>query len=186
MVDTLSPALRARRTPFDPHMTPRDWPVSTIVLLSALSLDNRHACHTRDTGTLPSVFGVVVVLSSLCYVSPSTLDQTTRFVINSRSFPLSIKTIPASMSKDSRHDGRRRSAGQHRLGPRISQGGDGRDRSGSNSSGSSHGGGKSKNTPIVALKVSLIVSTHVCFEATHSIPNTMNEPSFQGNCVLPG
>ncbi|XP_030222678.1 S phase cyclin A-associated protein in the endoplasmic reticulum isoform X5 [Gadus morhua] len=58
------------------------------------------------------------------------------------------------MSKDSRHDGRRRSAGQHRLGPRISQGGDGRDRSGSNSSGSSHGGGKSKNTPIVALKAS--------------------------------
>ncbi|KAG7280040.1 hypothetical protein CRUP_030496 [Coryphaenoides rupestris] len=59
------------------------------------------------------------------------------------------------MSKDSRHDGRRRSAGQHRIGPRVSQGGgDGRDRSGSNSSGSSHGGGKSKNTPIIALKAS--------------------------------
>ncbi|XP_031420317.1 S phase cyclin A-associated protein in the endoplasmic reticulum isoform X2 [Clupea harengus] len=50
------------------------------------------------------------------------------------------------MSKDSRHDGRRRGAGQHRLGPRVGQGGDGRERSGSNSSGSSHGGGKSRNT----------------------------------------
>ncbi|KAM4573209.1 S phase cyclin A-associated protein in the endoplasmic reticulum isoform 3-T3 [Odontesthes bonariensis] len=49
------------------------------------------------------------------------------------------------MSKDNRHDGRRRGAGQHRLGPRISQGGDGRERSGSNSSGSSHGGGKGKS-----------------------------------------
>ncbi|XP_045544175.1 S phase cyclin A-associated protein in the endoplasmic reticulum isoform X4 [Salmo salar] len=61
------------------------------------------------------------------------------------------------MSKDSRHDGRRRGAGQHRLGPRIGQGqgGDGRERSGSNSSGSSHGGGKSRNTPItVASKAS--------------------------------
>ncbi|XP_062276868.1 S phase cyclin A-associated protein in the endoplasmic reticulum isoform X2 [Scomber scombrus] len=58
------------------------------------------------------------------------------------------------MSKDSRHDGRRRGAGQHRLGPRVSQGGDGRERSGSNSSGSSHGGGKSKNASITALKAS--------------------------------
>ncbi|XP_029909433.1 S phase cyclin A-associated protein in the endoplasmic reticulum isoform X3 [Myripristis murdjan] len=58
------------------------------------------------------------------------------------------------MSKDSRHDGRRRGAGQHRLCPRISQGGDGRERSGSNSSGSSHGGGKSRNTSITALKAS--------------------------------
>ncbi|KAL6106761.1 scaper [Pungitius sinensis] len=58
------------------------------------------------------------------------------------------------MSKDNRHDGRRRGAGQHRLGPRVSQGGDGRERSGSNSSGSSHGGGKSKNTSISALKAS--------------------------------
>ncbi|KAL3061548.1 hypothetical protein OYC64_009666 [Pagothenia borchgrevinki] len=58
------------------------------------------------------------------------------------------------MSKDNRHDGRRRGAGQHRLGPRNSQGGDGRERSGSNSSGSSHGGGKSKNTSISALKAS--------------------------------
>ncbi|XP_010770774.1 S phase cyclin A-associated protein in the endoplasmic reticulum isoform X4 [Notothenia coriiceps] len=58
------------------------------------------------------------------------------------------------MSKDNRHDGRRRGAGQHRLGPRNSQGGDGRERSGSNSSGSSHGGGKSKNTSITALKAS--------------------------------
>ncbi|XP_040894963.1 S phase cyclin A-associated protein in the endoplasmic reticulum isoform X3 [Toxotes jaculatrix] len=58
------------------------------------------------------------------------------------------------MSKDNRHDGRRRGAGQHRLGPRISQGGDGRERSGSNSSGSSHGGGKSKNASITALKAS--------------------------------
>ncbi|XP_036005688.1 S phase cyclin A-associated protein in the endoplasmic reticulum isoform X4 [Fundulus heteroclitus] len=49
------------------------------------------------------------------------------------------------MSKDNRHDGRRRGAGQHRLGPRVSQGVDGRERSGSNSSGSSHGGGKSKS-----------------------------------------
>ncbi|KAM9754107.1 S phase cyclin A-associated protein in the endoplasmic reticulum isoform 3-T3 [Menidia menidia] len=49
------------------------------------------------------------------------------------------------MSKDNRHDGRRRGTVQHRLGPRVSQGGDGRERSGSNSSGSSHGGGKSKN-----------------------------------------
>ncbi|KAK1887310.1 Pentafunctional AROM polypeptide [Dissostichus eleginoides] len=56
------------------------------------------------------------------------------------------------MSKDNRNDGRRRGAGQHRLGPRNSQGGDGRERSGSNSSGSSHGGGKSKNTSISALK----------------------------------
>ncbi|KAK2842269.1 hypothetical protein Q5P01_012469 [Channa striata] len=58
------------------------------------------------------------------------------------------------MSKDNRHDGRRRGAGQHRLGPRVSQGGDGRERSGSNSSGSSHGGGKSKNACITALKAS--------------------------------
>lgn len=57
------------------------------------------------------------------------------------------------MSKDNRHDGRRRGAGQHRLGPRASQGGDGRERSGSNSSGSSHGGGKSKNASLSALKV---------------------------------
>ncbi|XP_063759763.1 S phase cyclin A-associated protein in the endoplasmic reticulum isoform X3 [Eleginops maclovinus] len=58
------------------------------------------------------------------------------------------------MSKDNRHDGRRRGAGQHRLGPRNSQGGDGRERSGSNSSGSSHGGGKNKNASISALKAS--------------------------------
>uniref|UniRef100_A0A1A8RE65 S phase cyclin A-associated protein in the ER n=1 Tax=Nothobranchius rachovii TaxID=451742 RepID=A0A1A8RE65_9TELE len=58
------------------------------------------------------------------------------------------------MSKDNRHDGRRRGAGQHRLGPRVSQGGDGRDRSGSNSSGSSHGGGKSKNASSTPLKAS--------------------------------
>ncbi|CAB1313799.1 unnamed protein product, partial [Coregonus sp. 'balchen'] len=59
------------------------------------------------------------------------------------------------MSKDSRNDGRRRGGGQHRLGIRIGQGGDGRERSGSNSSGSSHGGGKSRNTTItVALKAS--------------------------------
>ncbi|XP_047452913.1 S phase cyclin A-associated protein in the endoplasmic reticulum isoform X3 [Mugil cephalus] len=58
------------------------------------------------------------------------------------------------MSKDNRHDGRRRGAGQHRLGPRVSQGGDGRERSGSNSSGSSHGGGKNKNASITALKAS--------------------------------
>ncbi|XP_077451667.1 S phase cyclin A-associated protein in the endoplasmic reticulum isoform X4 [Stigmatopora argus] len=60
----------------------------------------------------------------------------------------------ASMNKDSRHDGRRRGAGQHRLGPRVGHGGDGRERSGSNSSGSSHGGGKNKNTSINALKAS--------------------------------
>ncbi|XP_049330574.1 S phase cyclin A-associated protein in the endoplasmic reticulum isoform X4 [Astyanax mexicanus] len=60
------------------------------------------------------------------------------------------------MSKDSRHDGRRRGAGQqHRLGPRGGQGADGRERSGSNSSGSSHGGGKGRSTPInIALKAS--------------------------------
>ncbi|XP_028815069.1 S phase cyclin A-associated protein in the endoplasmic reticulum isoform X3 [Denticeps clupeoides] len=59
------------------------------------------------------------------------------------------------MSKDGRHDGRRRGAGQHRLGPRMGQSGDGRERSGSNSSGSSHGGGKGRSTPInMALKAS--------------------------------
>ncbi|KAJ8344045.1 hypothetical protein SKAU_G00313740 [Synaphobranchus kaupii] len=59
------------------------------------------------------------------------------------------------MSKDSRHDGRRRGVGQHRLGPRMGQGADGRERSGSNSSGSSHGGGKGRNTPInLTLKAS--------------------------------
>lgn len=59
------------------------------------------------------------------------------------------------MSKDGRHDGRRRGAAQqHRFGMRASQSGDGRDRSASNSSGSSHGGGKGRNTPInIALKV---------------------------------
>ncbi|KAL0154888.1 hypothetical protein M9458_049151, partial [Cirrhinus mrigala] len=58
----------------------------------------------------------------------------------SRSFDIGL------MSKDGRHDGRRRGAGQqHRLGLR--------DRSASNSSGSSHGGGKGRNTPIsIALK----------------------------------
>ncbi|XP_051740776.1 S phase cyclin A-associated protein in the endoplasmic reticulum isoform X3 [Ctenopharyngodon idella] len=60
------------------------------------------------------------------------------------------------MSKDGRHDGRRRGAGQqHRFGMRSGQSGDGRDRSASNSSGSSHGGGKGRNTPInIALKAS--------------------------------
>nr|XP_055047815.1 S phase cyclin A-associated protein in the endoplasmic reticulum isoform X2 [Misgurnus anguillicaudatus] len=60
------------------------------------------------------------------------------------------------MSKDARHDGRRRGAGQqHRLGLRSGPSVDGRDRSGSNSSGSSHGGGKGRNTPInIALKAS--------------------------------
>ncbi|XP_061826376.2 S phase cyclin A-associated protein in the endoplasmic reticulum isoform X3 [Nerophis lumbriciformis] len=58
------------------------------------------------------------------------------------------------MSKDGRYDGRRRGAGQHRLGARIGHGGDGRERSGSNSSGSSHGGGKGKNASINALKAS--------------------------------
>ncbi|XP_077423470.1 S phase cyclin A-associated protein in the endoplasmic reticulum isoform X4 [Vanacampus margaritifer] len=58
------------------------------------------------------------------------------------------------MNKDGRHDGRRRGAGQHRLGPRVGHGGDGRERSGSNSSGSSHGGGKNKNPSINALKAS--------------------------------
>ncbi|XP_051975861.1 S phase cyclin A-associated protein in the endoplasmic reticulum isoform X1 [Xyrauchen texanus] len=60
------------------------------------------------------------------------------------------------MSKDGRHDGRRRGAGQqHRFGQRSGQCGDGRDRSGSNSSGSSHGGGRGRNTPInIALKAS--------------------------------
>ncbi|XP_075998360.1 S phase cyclin A-associated protein in the endoplasmic reticulum isoform X3 [Genypterus blacodes] len=58
------------------------------------------------------------------------------------------------MSKDSRHDGRRRGAGQHRLGPRLSQGAGGRERSGSNSSGSSHGGGKNKNSSVTAMKAS--------------------------------
>ncbi|TRY97362.1 hypothetical protein DNTS_033005 [Danionella cerebrum] len=61
------------------------------------------------------------------------------------------------MSKDGRHDGRRRGAGhQHRLGLRSGgQVGDGRDRSASNSSGSSHGGGKGRNSTInLALKAS--------------------------------
>ncbi|XP_043083904.1 S phase cyclin A-associated protein in the endoplasmic reticulum isoform X3 [Puntigrus tetrazona] len=60
------------------------------------------------------------------------------------------------MSKDGRHDGRRRGgAQQHRLGLRPAQSGDARDRSASNSSGSSHGGGKGRNTPInIALKAS--------------------------------
>ena len=57
------------------------------------------------------------------------------------------------MSKDNRHDGRRRGTGQHRVGPRSNQGMDSRERSGSNSSGSSHGGGKNKNSPLAALKV---------------------------------
>ncbi|XP_062848050.1 S phase cyclin A-associated protein in the endoplasmic reticulum isoform X2 [Trichomycterus rosablanca] len=61
------------------------------------------------------------------------------------------------MSKESRYEGRRRSgAQQHRGGQRASQiGGDCRDRSGSNSSGSSHSGGKARNTSInAALKAS--------------------------------
>ncbi|XP_026095024.1 S phase cyclin A-associated protein in the endoplasmic reticulum-like isoform X4 [Carassius auratus] len=60
------------------------------------------------------------------------------------------------MSKDGRYEARRRGGGQqHRLGLRLAQSGDGRDRSASNSSGSSHGGGKGKNTPInIALKAS--------------------------------
>uniref|UniRef100_A0A673IGE9 S phase cyclin A-associated protein in the endoplasmic reticulum-like n=1 Tax=Sinocyclocheilus rhinocerous TaxID=307959 RepID=A0A673IGE9_9TELE len=60
------------------------------------------------------------------------------------------------MSKDGRYDGRRRcGAQQHRLGLRPAQSGDARDRSASNSSGSSHGGGKGRNTPInIALKTS--------------------------------
>ncbi|TSM52314.1 S phase cyclin A-associated protein in the endoplasmic reticulum [Bagarius yarrelli] len=54
------------------------------------------------------------------------------------------------MSKDSRHDGRRRGGAQHRAGQRASQSGDARERSGSNSSGSSHGGGKGRSTSINA------------------------------------
>ncbi|MGH0153040.1 UNVERIFIED_CONTAM: hypothetical protein FKN15_050050 [Acipenser sinensis] len=68
------------------------------------------------------------------------------------------------MSNDCRSEGRRRGAGQHRLGSGLDGkeragkrvgpgGGDGRERSGSNSSGSSHGGGKGRNTPInISLK----------------------------------
>ncbi|KAK3558377.1 hypothetical protein QTP86_017981 [Hemibagrus guttatus] len=59
------------------------------------------------------------------------------------------------MSKDSRHDGRRRGGAQHRAGHRAGQSGDARERSGSNSSGSSHGGGKGRSTSIsAALKAS--------------------------------
>ncbi|XP_058854826.1 S phase cyclin A-associated protein in the endoplasmic reticulum-like isoform X1 [Acipenser ruthenus] len=70
------------------------------------------------------------------------------------------------MSNDCRSEGRRRGAGQHRLGSGLDGkeragkrvgpgGGDGRERSGSNSSGSSHGGGKGRNTPInISLKTS--------------------------------
>ncbi|MFT7806745.1 S phase cyclin A-associated protein in the endoplasmic reticulum isoform X1 [Arapaima gigas] len=59
------------------------------------------------------------------------------------------------MSKEGRSDGRRRGAAAHRFGPRTGPGGDGRERSGSNSSGSSHGGGKGRNTPInIGLKAS--------------------------------
>uniref|UniRef100_A0A8C2HWF7 S-phase cyclin A-associated protein in the ER n=1 Tax=Cyprinus carpio TaxID=7962 RepID=A0A8C2HWF7_CYPCA len=60
------------------------------------------------------------------------------------------------MSKDGRYEGRRRGgAQQHRLGLRSAQSRDARDRSASNSSGSSHGGGKSRNTPInIVLKAS--------------------------------
>ncbi|XP_034163233.2 S phase cyclin A-associated protein in the endoplasmic reticulum isoform X1 [Pangasianodon hypophthalmus] len=59
------------------------------------------------------------------------------------------------MSKDSRHDGRRRGGAQHRAGQRAAPSGDGRERSGSNSSGSSHGGGKGRSTSInAALKAS--------------------------------
>lgn len=66
------------------------------------------------------------------------------------------------MSKDNRHDGRRRGAGQHRLGLRVSQGVDGRERSGSNSSGSSHGGGKSKCAATLSSKVCInyCIPTH--------------------------
>ncbi|XP_061772955.1 S phase cyclin A-associated protein in the endoplasmic reticulum isoform X1 [Nerophis ophidion] len=58
------------------------------------------------------------------------------------------------MSKDGRYDGRRRGGGQQRVGARSGHGGDGRERSGSNSSGSSHGGGKGNNASINALKAS--------------------------------
>ncbi|XP_041082267.1 S phase cyclin A-associated protein in the endoplasmic reticulum-like isoform X2 [Polyodon spathula] len=66
------------------------------------------------------------------------------------------------MSNDCRSEGRRRGAGQHRLGSGLDGkeragkrvgpgGGDGRERSVSNSSGSSHGGGKERN---ISLKAS--------------------------------
>ncbi|XP_053498421.1 S phase cyclin A-associated protein in the endoplasmic reticulum isoform X2 [Ictalurus furcatus] len=59
------------------------------------------------------------------------------------------------MSKDSRHDGRRRGGAQHRVGQRAAQSGDARERSGSNSSSSSHGGGKGRSISInAALKAS--------------------------------
>ncbi|XP_018619288.2 S phase cyclin A-associated protein in the endoplasmic reticulum isoform X1 [Scleropages formosus] len=59
------------------------------------------------------------------------------------------------MSKEGRSDGRRRgAAAAHRFGQRMGPGGDGRERSGSNSSGSSHGG-KSRSAPInIGLKAS--------------------------------
>lgn len=115
------------------------------------SLVHSDVSHTLIPGRLPASLGCSHWHAFTWHVFPSTVTTGKRWPWTF--FFYWPTTQHYSMSKDNRHDGRRRGAGQHRLGPRSSQGGDGRERSGSNSSGSSHGGGKSKNPSLSALKV---------------------------------
>lgn len=88
-----------------------------------------------------------------CFSINRWTDKEITLIVRIYSIQIRHRTYRESMSKDNRHDGRRRGTGQHRVGPRNNPGMDGRERSGSNSSGSSHGGGKNKNSPLSALKV---------------------------------
>lgn len=128
------------------------------------SLDHPNASQKRKVLRLPASVRLSTVSCIYLTCFPITSDNRATLLVDFNLSPTERWTLGGSMSKDNRHDGRRRGAGQHRLGPRVSnQGGDGRERSGSNSSGSSHGGGKSKNASITALKV----CAALCFAANN-------------------
>lgn len=125
-----------------------DTPVGVVV--SAMWLVNVICQLQTQVHTLPAVrlfsLSYIVTCFSTC------TDKEITPTVSLYSQQIQRRTHRETMSKDNRHDGRRRGAAQHRVGPR-SQGLDGRERSGSNSSGSSHGGGRNKNSPLSALKV---------------------------------
>lgn len=144
-----------------PKLCPTLWPTLSCTWLACVTAVSKfrfiYWIILTSVKKLNSTDFLLVRLSSLSCIyltcfSINSNNKTTAYLDNNF-LPTERWIYLGSMSKDNRHDGRRRGAGQHRLGPRVSQGGDGRERSGSNSSGSSHGGGKSKNSPISALKV---------------------------------
>lgn len=147
------------------------WYVS-LVHFTVNLLDNPIACHKYKLNRLPAVrLSSLSCIYQTCFFINS--DNKTALFVDIYFSPTEHWIYRGSMSKDNRHDGRRRGAGQHRLGPRVSQGGDGRERSGSNSSGSSHGGGKSKNASITALKVCIdtFFAANIGNTAVNSVKN---------------